>query len=347
MNKSSKTRSLQMDCLEQRALLSTTTGASSVTTLFQQILDRTPSQADVSFWTGVQERFGTAGLVKDLQNSAEHQKLANTPTDPVTPSSSGTSLLSFPSVSGSSLNGTQNVASFVDSLYATLLGRSADPVSAARWVTLIENGTSLNTVVNDFLNSSEYQNLQANLASRIGTDTGVSVGPGQFGNLSNPQNATAFIDSLYAGILHRLPDAAGVSLFVNQLQQGATSNQIITDFLTSAENIQRFASGLSGAGLATTGTGLGTTTGTGLGTTTGTSLGTTLGSGLGTATGTGLGTTTGIGLGTTTGTGLGTTIGTGLGTTTGPGLGTTLGPGLGTTVGFGLGTGTSTGFGLG
>src|SRR5947209_7182109 len=56
---------LQMDCLEQRALLSTAgngAGASSdasyVVSVYQQLLDRTPSQSDISFWSGVEQRYG-------------------------------------------------------------------------------------------------------------------------------------------------------------------------------------------------------------------------------------------------------------------------------------------------
>ncbi|HEY4031848.1 MAG TPA: DUF4214 domain-containing protein [Caulobacteraceae bacterium] len=99
-------------------------------------------------------------------------------------------------------------------VYEATLGRAPDPEGLATWVHALSSGTSLQTVVDGFVGSQEFQS--------------------DYGNLSNSDFATL----LYNNVLHRPPDDAGLAGWVSALNSGAdTRAQVVLDFSESQEDI--------------------------------------------------------------------------------------------------------------
>jgi len=107
-------------------------------------------------------------------------------------------------------------AAQIERLYQAALGRPPDPDGLSGWFGALAQGTSLVTIAAGFINSAEFQVRYP----------GVS------------QNPTAFITQLYANVLGRAPDAAGLANWVNALAAGAQSQaQVLAGFSESAENV--------------------------------------------------------------------------------------------------------------
>jgi hypothetical protein len=100
-------------------------------------------------------------------------------------------------------------------LYDGLLGRNAESGGAKFWATAQKNGTSLETIANTFLNSSEFQAAHA--------------------NLSNEQ----FVALLYNQALLRTDggasDAAGANFWVDALNNNASRAQVAVGIVGSVE----------------------------------------------------------------------------------------------------------------
>jgi beta-glucanase (GH16 family) len=108
-------------------------------------------------------------------------------------------------------------------LYDAALGRAPDPVGLAGWVQSIANGTSLTSVAAGFINSAEFQ--------------------ARYPGAGNP---TSFVTQLYANVLHRAPDAAGLTGWVTALTSGQDSQaQVLVGFSESAENQATTASSVT------------------------------------------------------------------------------------------------------
>jgi hypothetical protein len=246
-------RKVQLEALEDRALLSTvgaspTAATNEVYFLYQTLLDRSPAATDVTFWSGELEKGVPPSVVyNEFVNSTEHQGLVTAGTVTGTPLSTGdvdafnrtflqdvANANALPTVSGSSLGGTTNVTTYVDSLYTTLLGRAVDPTGETYWVNKINNGASLNSVVEGFLNSTEYQALVTNSTDPFPLDSLTS---------GDTTAATTFVDTLYAGILRRFADTTGETFWVDRITAGESPNTLITAFLTSPEYINGLTSG--------------------------------------------------------------------------------------------------------
>ena len=111
-------------------------------------------------------------------------------------------------------------------LYEAALGRAHDPVGLASWTQALNTGTPLVTIAAGFIGSTEFQALY----------------PGS----SNP---TTFVTQLYANVLHRAPDAGGLTNWVNALISGQqTQASVLASFSESAEN-QANTSSLNTSGL--------------------------------------------------------------------------------------------------
>jgi hypothetical protein len=97
----------------------------------------------------------------------------------------------------------------VDHFFTQFLHRAADPAGRAVWVSQLEAGVGEIQVMLGFLCSPEYMN-------------------------AHPSN-TALVTGFYQDILNRSPDAAGLNMFVGQLQGGASCGQVALSFLNSME----------------------------------------------------------------------------------------------------------------
>jgi V8-like Glu-specific endopeptidase len=116
---------------------------------------------------------------------------------------------------------TTDPAAEVYRLYEATLNRGPDPEGLASWVSTLNSGTSLQTVANGFVSSTEFQ--------------------ADYGQLSN----TNFINLLYENVLHRGSDPTGLSFWLGQMSGGATQAQVVLGFSESTENINDSATALS------------------------------------------------------------------------------------------------------
>ncbi len=95
---------------------------------------------------------------------------------------------------------------FVEQLYTNFLGRSSDAVGKAYWTEQIDNGI-LNAaqVTQQFINSAEFSGVVSPIAQ------------------------------LYYAAFNRIPDASGLSYWVQQAQSGQAIHQIANAFVNSSE----------------------------------------------------------------------------------------------------------------
>jgi hypothetical protein len=115
-------------------------------------------------------------------------------------SSAGALETQLPSFVGTSANG-----AYVENLYETLLGRTADP-GATAFVTMLNNGASPATVVSVMVHSTEY--------------------------------LTDEVRQLYFTYLHRAADPGGLQHFVGVLTSGGTVEQVAEALTSSPEYFQ-------------------------------------------------------------------------------------------------------------
>jgi hypothetical protein len=103
-------------------------------------------------------------------------------------------------------------------IYEATLNRAPDQEGLTNWVNSLNGGTSLQTVTNGFVNSTEFQQT--------------------YGPLSN----SAFVTLLYSNVLHRAPDAGGLNNWVGMLNSGQdTRAQVVLGFSESQEDINDLA----------------------------------------------------------------------------------------------------------
>ena len=118
----------------------------------------------------------------------------------------GTSIIS---ISDSFLHSPEYCTITAESLYARLLDRHSDPGGLNYWRDYLVRGNSLQNAINGFCNSAEYKSKH-------------SV-PNQF------------VESLYNKLLGRHSDAGGFQYWVNKINSGTNTVDIINGFLRSRE----------------------------------------------------------------------------------------------------------------
>jgi hypothetical protein len=109
-------------------------------------------------------------------------------------------------------------AAEVARLYDTVLNRLPDLSGLTNWTHSLASGASLQNVANGFVGSQEFQNVYG------------------------PLNNTQFVTQLYANVLHRPPDTAGLNNWVGYLNSGQeTRAQVVVGFSESPEHIANTA----------------------------------------------------------------------------------------------------------
>jgi subtilisin-like proprotein convertase family protein/subtilisin family serine protease len=99
-------------------------------------------------------------------------------------------------------------------LYQAAFDRKPDAAGLGYWIEHLDTGLDMNDVAYNFLNSDEFVTLYGK-------------------NVSN----TAFVTQLYENVLHREPETAGYQYWVNVLDTGLGSRQVVlASFSDSAEN---------------------------------------------------------------------------------------------------------------
>lgn len=99
-------------------------------------------------------------------------------------------------------------------LYKAAFDRTPDVSGLGYWIYQLDNGASLNSVSQSFINSAEFQQ---------------TYGP----NLTNNQ----FITLLYNNVLDRAPDAGGLEYWNYQMNHGMERASVLANFSESTENI--------------------------------------------------------------------------------------------------------------
>ena len=175
-----------------------------------------------------------------------------------------------------SLNNTQ----FVTTLYANALNRTPDSAGLNHWVSLLNSGSSRESVVNGFSESMELRlnfdvtryageiyrmydsafNRQADFGgfehwvnNRTGGSFMINIANSfinsaeftlTYGNINTLTN-TQYITLLYNNVLNRAPDASGLSFWQNLLSNGMSRAEALLNFSESAEHINIMAGGLN------------------------------------------------------------------------------------------------------
>lgn len=103
-------------------------------------------------------------------------------------------------------------------LYQAAFNRAPDSAGVGYWMSQIDNGTSLKAVADAFVNSTEFQR--------------------QYGSFTTDAE---FVSLLYANVLHREGDAAGLAYWNGFLAQGGERAQALAAFSESAENVTAVA----------------------------------------------------------------------------------------------------------
>jgi hypothetical protein len=109
-------------------------------------------------------------------------------------------------------------ASNVARLYYGLLGRAPDAKGLTDWTNHLEQGASLGSVVQEFMNSAEYQKSHA--------------------GMTNAQ----LIDSLYVNALGRHAEPSALQEWVNALAHGASQTTVAAGIVESPEAQQHHLS---------------------------------------------------------------------------------------------------------
>jgi phospholipase/lecithinase/hemolysin len=129
--------------------------------------------------------------------------------------------------------------SAVAALYTAALGREPDLRGLAFWENAIATGTSMTSLAQFFLTSSEF--TQRYPAAALPPDDG---GP----------NDAAFVTAVYQNVLGRAPDSGGLSYWIAAMAGGFTRADILESFAGSGENMNDI-SAANGGWLVDTATG--------------------------------------------------------------------------------------------
>jgi subtilisin-like proprotein convertase family protein len=98
-------------------------------------------------------------------------------------------------------------------IYEAAFDRKPDATGLGYWITQIDKGTSLKTVADGFLSSTEFNTLYG----------------------SSSTNST-FVDNLYRNILDRAGDKAGIDYWTGVLNNGTSRAEVLLGFSESPEN---------------------------------------------------------------------------------------------------------------
>lgn len=120
---------------------------------------------------------------------------------------------------------------YIDILYTTVMGRSADVDGVNFWLGQLNNGTTRRKILSDFIWSSEFSGI---------CDTyGVTRGTIPLSSFESHPAQAAFVSQVYRTILGRNPDAKGLESWVNYLLNGHTACDLILEFTNSSEFVNK------------------------------------------------------------------------------------------------------------
>jgi hypothetical protein len=195
------------------------TGAGWITGMYQNLLGRTPSQAEVNTWL---------------------QALAN---------GESTTAIAYGFAASPEREGQMVTAD-----YQKYLGRAPTAAEVSSWVTVFENGSDTNeNVIGGFVGSTEYfhdhfRNASDWYAAAYQAILGVAstqagAEPGFLPVVANTlthstEYFAGIVTTAYQNYLGRLPDSAGLASWVAQMQAGLSDEHLEANFIGSNEFVQ-------------------------------------------------------------------------------------------------------------
>ncbi|WP_022704462.1 DUF4214 domain-containing protein [Pseudorhodobacter ferrugineus] len=174
-----------------------------VTLLYANVLGRAPDPGGYSTWTGLLNS-GARSREQVVNGFSESVELRQK-------TEAGTLAFSYEGVK-------MELMDDVFRLYQAVLGRSPDMGGFNTWVDRLASGVSLTSVISGFVNSNEFQTTYSRAT------------------------ASEFVTLLYANVLNRAPDAAGLNAWVSRLDSGSHSREnVVFGFVQSREFITKTA----------------------------------------------------------------------------------------------------------
>lgn len=117
----------------------------------------------------------------------------------------------------------------VEVLYNAMLNRDSDAEGKASWTDILDNGCSVNAVLQGFAGSQEFRNLCDNYGIIPGT---IELTEGRDKNF----NITAFVTRAYNVLLGRAPDIDGLNGWCDQILDGSiVAASLVDSFVRSNE----------------------------------------------------------------------------------------------------------------
>jgi hypothetical protein len=121
------------------------------------------------------------------------------------------------------------------------LGRTPDPAGLQSWETIANALPSATEAIGVYALSDQSGGYNGSLSIAGGfTQSGEFVA--KYGSLSNTQ----FVTQLYANVLDRAPDTAGLNSWLAELSAGQTREHVLIGFAESAEAISNAQNGFTG-----------------------------------------------------------------------------------------------------
>ncbi len=174
------------------------TPQSFIQAMYNELLGRTGSLAELNGWVPVLTAQGQAAVVNDILRSPE------------------------------------SLGRIVDAFYLRFLGRQSDASGRTIWVTFLENGGTEEQLENAFLTSPEYlghintdfvQSLYINILDRTGAANELAgwnnliqqLGLGGIANsfIESAENRSIMLNTYFQTFLHRAPTTVELNIFVN------------------------------------------------------------------------------------------------------------------------------------
>jgi V8-like Glu-specific endopeptidase len=162
-----------------------------------------------------------------------------------------------PTIRDLATRATEKERDWITALYADLLARQPDQQGLDFWVAQRQSGASTRDVVQGFLRSSEYctiatSRIYVEILDRQPDDPGLKHWTDQLGRgvprhdilvgfLDSPEYRNNhpvpdhFVESLYGKLLGRVSDPAGRQHWINVLDSGTSTAEVIRSFLFSPE----------------------------------------------------------------------------------------------------------------
>lgn len=175
-----------------------------VAEIYGRVLERTPVRHEVSYWvdTIYARNFDGTTLVKNFLNCPEFTNKNYTDEE------------------------------YVDRLYETVLGRSADPTGKAFWTARLTQGTPRLRLADEFLNCPEFE--------RYCVAYGMKQKNNQMQYSKLYPKLAEFADGYYQGMLYRKGEPEGVEHWCRRfLLEDASASTIVAAFAKSPEFVNK------------------------------------------------------------------------------------------------------------